>query len=80
MWQRLEGLKKSSHFIVVDKVTRDKGRIMGVVPSGDRRKVDIYLTLMTSNPMSINPSATSSAGVFRGRWRITVLRGLSDLG
>jgi hypothetical protein len=40
MWQRLESLKMSWDFVGLRRVTRNKGRVMGV-PSGDRREVDI---------------------------------------
>jgi hypothetical protein len=41
---------------------------MDVVPSRDRRVVDISLTLMTSKPRSTSPSAMSFTGVYRQVW------------
>jgi hypothetical protein len=55
MWQRLESLKKSWDFVVLGRVIRNRGRIMYVVASGDRRAVDICPTLMTSKPRSTSP-------------------------
>jgi hypothetical protein len=72
MWQRLESLKTSWGFVVLGRVTRNNGKVTGV-PSGDRRAVDICLTLTTSNLRSTSPSVMSSAGVFIGRWRITAV-------
>jgi hypothetical protein len=79
MWQRLESLKTTWDFVVLRRVTRNKGNVMGV-PSGDRRAVDICLKLITSNSRPTSPSVMSSAGVFFGRLRVTALIGVSDLG
>jgi hypothetical protein len=48
IWQRLENLKRSWDFVVLSRVTRNKGRVMDV-PSGDRQAVGICLMLITSN-------------------------------
>jgi hypothetical protein len=66
-------------FVVLDRVTKNRGRVMDVIPSRDRRAVDICLTLMTSKPRSTSPSAMSLAGVFIGTCRITAMMRLSDL-
>jgi hypothetical protein len=81
MWQRTVKGKITWDFAVLGKVMRNRGRFLDRVPSdGDRRVVDICLTLMMSKPRSISPSEMSCAGVFRGRWRITALTGFRDLG
>jgi hypothetical protein len=67
MWQRLDNLNRSWDFVVLGRVTRNKGRGRCVVPSEDLRAVVICLTLITSKPKSTSPSAMSSAGVFIGR-------------
>jgi hypothetical protein len=36
MWQRLESLKKFWDFVVLGMVIRNRGKVMDVVPSGDR--------------------------------------------
>jgi hypothetical protein len=41
MWQRLDNLNKSWDFVVLGTVTRNKGRVIYVVPSEDLRAVDI---------------------------------------
>jgi hypothetical protein len=74
VWQRLDSLNFSWDLLVLGSVTRNKGMVTGV-PSGDRREVDICLTLTTSNVMSPSPSAMSSAGVLLGRWRMTAFIG-----
>jgi hypothetical protein len=79
MWQRLVNLNISWDLMVLGSVSRNKGRVKGV-PSGDRRDVDICLTLTTLDPMSPSPSAMSSAGVLLGRWRIIALIGFSEFG
>jgi hypothetical protein len=80
MLQRLESFKRSRDFVVLGRVTRNKGKVIGVEPSGDRRAVDICFTLMTSKPRSTSPSAMSFAGVLVGRWQIAALIGFSALG
>jgi hypothetical protein len=81
MWQRDVKRKISWDFAALDKVMRHTGRSFNTVPSdGDRRVVDICLTLMMSKPMSISPSEMSCAGAFKDRWRITALMGFRDLG
>jgi hypothetical protein len=66
-------------FSVLGKVIRKSGRFMVFHPSGGDQRVAVSgLTLMTSNPRLTSPSDMSSAGVFRGRWRITAFMGFSD--
>jgi hypothetical protein len=67
MWQRLDNLSRSWYFVVLGRVTRNNGKVICVVPSEDLLAIDICLTLITSKPWSISPSAVSSAGVFTGR-------------
>jgi hypothetical protein len=58
-----------------------RGMFAVVVPSaGDRRMIDICLTLITSKPRFTNPSEKSSAGVEIGRSYITAFIGFSALG
>jgi hypothetical protein len=81
MWQRLGRRKISWDFAVLGKVIRNRGRFVILGSSGDdRREVVICLTLNTSKPSSTSPSDISTARVFKGKWRITALIGLSDLG
>jgi hypothetical protein len=67
MWQRLDSLIRSWDFVVFCRVTRNKDRVICVVPSEDLRAVDICLTLITSKPRYTSPSAMSSEGIFTGR-------------
>jgi hypothetical protein len=81
IWQRLVSLNISWDFDVLGKVIRKRGMFIMSVPSaGDRRVVDICLTLITSKPRFANPTGISSAGVVNGRCRITVCIGFWDLG
>jgi hypothetical protein len=81
MWQRVFKRKISWDFAVLGKVISNRGRFLGRAPSdGDRRLVDICLTLIMSKPRSTSPLEMSWAGVFVGRWRITALMGFSDFG
>jgi hypothetical protein len=66
MWQRLASLKISCYFGIPVKVIRNKGRLVVVVPLGDRRTVIICLMLMTLKPRFTGPSDMSSAGVLWG--------------
>jgi hypothetical protein len=79
IWQRLDSLKRSWDFDVLGRVTRNRGKVMGLEPLRDRRAGDICLTLMTSTSPS-SPSDMSCAGMLLGRWRNTALMGFSDLG
>jgi hypothetical protein len=47
---------------------------------GDRRVAVICSTLITSKPRLTSASDMYSAGVLRGRWRITAFMGFRDLG
>jgi hypothetical protein len=79
-WQRLGRRKISCDFSVLGRVIRKRGRFADLGSSGDdRRVVVICLTLMTSKLSFASPSDISTAGVLRGRWRMTALIGLSDL-
>jgi hypothetical protein len=81
MWQRLFSLNISWDFDVLGKVVRKRGLFTLALPSaGDRRVVDICLTLITSKPRSTNQSEMFSAEVETGRWRITAFIGFCDLG
>jgi hypothetical protein len=81
MWQRLGRRKISWDLAVFGKVTRKRGRFMILGSSrDDQRVVVICLTLITSKPRSTSPLYISTAGVFKGKWRITALISLSDLG
>jgi hypothetical protein len=60
---------------------RNRGRcLVDVSSDGDRRVVDICLTLIMSKPRSVSLSEMACAGVFIGRWRITALMGFRDFG
>jgi hypothetical protein len=79
--QSLVGLNIISDLDVPGKVMRKRGRFgVDVPPSGDRRVADICLTLITSKPVSINPSEISSAGVVNGKCRITAFIDFRNLG
>jgi hypothetical protein len=80
MWQRLDSLKRSWDFAVLGRVTKNRGKVMDVEPSGDRQAVDICLMLITSKLKPTSPSAMSSTGMFMCRWLITALIGFSALG
>jgi hypothetical protein len=68
-------------FDFLRKVITKKGIFTVVVPSaGDRRVVNIYLTLITSKARFTNPPEMSFAGVETGRCRIIVLLGSCDVG
>jgi hypothetical protein len=80
-WQRLVSLNISWDFDVLGKVKRKREVFTVVVPSaGDRRVVDICLTLLTSKEKFTNPSEMSSAEAETGRCRVTVLIAFWDLG
>jgi hypothetical protein len=81
MWQRLGSLKIPWDFAVLGKVMRNRGMFMVVVPSGGEWQMAVIcLTLITSKPRLTSPSDVSSAGVLRGRWRITAFMGFRNLG
>jgi hypothetical protein len=63
MWKRLDSLKRSWEFVVLGKLIRNKGRLMGV-PSGDLLAIDICLTLITLKSRSTSPSTMPFSGVF----------------
>jgi hypothetical protein len=60
--------ERSWDFAILGRVSRNRGKAMGMEPSGGRRAVDICLMPITSKSRSTSPSAMSSAGVFMGRW------------
>jgi hypothetical protein len=64
MWHRLKSLKMFCNFSDLGKVTRNKVKVIEVVPSGDRRAVDICLTLIKSKPRSTSLSYMSTTVVF----------------
>jgi hypothetical protein len=51
-----------------------------VLSAGDRRVVNICLTLITSKPKFTHPAEVSSAGAETGRCHITAFIGFWDLG
>jgi hypothetical protein len=67
IWQRLVSLNTSLDFDVLGKVIRKNERFIMDVPSaGDRRVLDICLTLIKSKQRFTNPFELSSAGVVKG--------------
>jgi hypothetical protein len=79
--QRFFSLNISWDFDFLGKVIRKRGKFTVDIPSvGDRRVIDICLTLITSNPRFTNPSQMSSAGVETGSYRIKVIIGFWDSG
>jgi hypothetical protein len=81
LWQRLLSLNISWDFDVLGEVIRKRGIFTVAVPSeGERRVVDICLTLIRSKPRSTNPSQMSSAGLETGRRRTTAFTGFWNLG
>jgi hypothetical protein len=79
-WQRLVSLNIPWDFAALGKVTGKRRMFTLVVPSaGDRRVVDICLTLITSKPRSTNQTEMFSAGIETVRCRITAFRGFWDL-
>jgi hypothetical protein len=81
VWQRLVSLNISWDFGILGKIIRKRGMFIVVVPSsGDRRAVEICLTLITSKPRFTNLSEMSSAGTETGRCRIAAFIGFWDLG
>jgi hypothetical protein len=74
-------LNISWDFDVLGKVARKRGMPVVAVPSaGDRRVVDICLTLIISKTKFINPSEPITAGDEVGRCRITAFIGFWDFG
>jgi hypothetical protein len=56
VWLKLVSLYISCEFVVIGKVIRKRGRFTVVVPSeGDRRVVNLSLTLITSKLVFTNP-------------------------
>jgi hypothetical protein len=81
VWQRLVSLNISWDFDVLGKVIGKRGMFAVVVSSaGDRRVVDMFLTLITSKPRFINQSEMTSAGAETGRCLVTARIGFWDLG
>jgi hypothetical protein len=74
-------LNISWDFAFLINVTRNRGRVSKwVCPFGALRLVVNCLTLMTLNPKPSRLLEISSAGVSRGKWRITALIGFTELG
>jgi hypothetical protein len=56
VWLKLVSLYISCDFVFIDEVIRKRGRFTVVVPSeGDRRVVNLCLTLITSKLVFTNP-------------------------
>jgi hypothetical protein len=63
------------------KGDQEQGKVVVLLTSVlDRRVVVIFLTLIMSKPRLTRPLDICSAGVLRGRWRITAFTGFFDFG
>jgi hypothetical protein len=81
IWQRLVILNITWNIDVLGKVIRKRRKFTVVGPSaGDRRVVDICLTLITSKTSLTNPSEMSTAGAENGGCHITPFIGFWDFG
>jgi hypothetical protein len=80
MWQRLGRRKISWDFVVLGKVTRNRGRFVVLGSSGDDRLVDLICLALTMSKLRFtSPSDMSSAWVLSDKWRITAFMGFIRL-